>query len=102
MLARAPATSPTSAALLRWLRGWLASLLDLVFVEQPHPLRVRFFLSGSRAGMSLLTMRLAHLLQTDQHFFAEPPIDGDLICNATEDQRLKADDEENRGEDQRL
>src|SRR5438093_3524467 len=104
MLARAPATPPASPSLLgRWFRGWwLASLLDLVLVEQPHPLRVRFFLSGSRARVSLLPVRLAHLLQSDQHFFAKPPIDGDQIGNEADEHRLKADDEENRGEDQRL
>src|SRR5437867_5963189 len=103
MLARAPATPPASPSLLgRWFRGWWFASLFFVLVEQPYPLRVRFFLSGSRAGMSLLTMRLAHLLQTDQHFFAEPPIDGDQIGNETDEHRLKADDEENRGEDQRL
>src|SRR5213593_4912776 len=89
MLTCAPATSPTSAALLRWFGGRrLCSLLQLVFVEKPYPLGVRFFLSGSWARVSLLPVRLAHLLQSDQHFFAKPPIDGDQIGNEADEHRL--------------
>src|SRR5438105_8981008 len=112
MLAHAAATAATAATtalrrlfLCRGRRGGRDALvLELVLIEQPDPLRFRL-----RFGLQWLLLRpLAReprsliLPQADQHFFAEPAIDGDQIRDQPDEHRLKSDDQKNGCQDQRL
>src|SRR5207249_3144927 len=99
MLAQSAAAAPAASTLRRRFLLWLLrgdpAILELLLVEQPHPLRLslRLLLFPRKLAIALRSadaLRRPQLLQSNQHLFAQPAIHGNQIGDQADEHGLES------------